>query len=133
MDQIKIENLEIYAYHGVFSEEKEKGQKFYINATMETNLRTAGKTDDLKASTHYGEVALLLHEKMTEQSYDLIERAAEVCAEAVLSAFVALIALALKWNNPTCPSASAISSVVKPLNFMATSALESFSGSIWFA
>ena len=35
MDQIKIENLKIYAYHGVFPEEKEKGQTFYINAILD--------------------------------------------------------------------------------------------------
>ncbi len=103
MDQIKIENLEIYAYHGVFSEEKEKGQKFYINATMETNLRTAGKTDDLKTSTHYGEVALLLHEKMTEKSYDLIERAAEVCAETVLLQFPLVRSITLELRKPEAP------------------------------
>ena len=45
MDQIKIENLEVYAYHGVFPEEKEKGQHFYINATLDADLRKAGKTD----------------------------------------------------------------------------------------
>ena len=103
MDQIKIENLEIYAYHGVFSEEKEKGQKFYINATMETNLRTAGKTDDLTTSTHYGEVALLLHEKMTEKSYDLIERAAEVCAESVLLQFPLVRSITLELRKPEAP------------------------------
>ena len=103
MDQIKIENLEVYAYHGVFPEEKEKGQKFYINATMETDLRKAGRTDDLMASTHYGEVALLLHEKMTEQSYDLIERAAEVCAEAVLLKFPLIRSITLELRKPEAP------------------------------
>ena len=103
MDQIKIENLEIYAYHGVFPEEKEKGQKFYINATLETDLRTAGKTDDLTTSTHYGEVALLLHEKMTEKSYDLIERAAEVCAEAVLLQFPLVRSISLELRKPEAP------------------------------
>ena len=103
MDQIKIENLEIYAYHGVFPEEKEKGQKFYINATLETDLRTAGKTDDLTASTHYGEVALLLHKKMTEKSYDLIERAAEVCAEAVLKEFPLVRSITLELRKPKAP------------------------------
>ena len=103
MDQIKIENLEVYAYHGVFPEEKEKGQKFYINATLETDLRTAGKTDDLTTSTHYGEVALLLHEKMTEKSYDLIERAAEVCAEAVLLQFPLIRSITLELRKPEAP------------------------------
>ncbi len=103
MDQIKIENLEIYAYHGVFSEEKEKGQHFYINSTLDTDLRKAGKTDDLTASTHYGEVALLLHQKMTEQSYDLIERAAEVCAEAVLLRFPLVRSITLELRKPEAP------------------------------
>ena len=103
MDCIKIENLEIYAYHGVFPEEKEKGQKFYINATLDTDLRKAGKTDDLTASTHYGEVALLLQEKMTEQSYDLIERAAEVCAEAVLLQFPLVRSIMLELRKPEAP------------------------------
>ena len=103
MDKIKIENLEIYAYHGVFPEEKEKGQRFYINATLETDLRTAGRTDDLTASTHYGEVALLLHEKMTEKSYDLIERAAEVCAEAVLLQFPLIRSITLELRKPEAP------------------------------
>ncbi len=103
MDQIKIQNLEIYAYHGVFPEEKEKGQPFYINAAMDTDLRLAGQTDDLAASTHYGEVALLLQEKMTECSYDLIERAAEVCAEAVLLRFPLVRSITLEVQKPKAP------------------------------
>ena len=103
MDQIKIENLEIYAYHGVFPEEKEKGQKFYINATLNTDLRKAGITDDLTTSTHYGEVALLLNEKMTEKSYNLIERAAEVCAEAVLLKFPLVKGITLELRKPEAP------------------------------
>ena len=103
MDKIKIENLEIYAYHGVFPEEKEKGQRVFINATLYTDLRKAGKTDDLTASTHYGEVALLLYEKMTEKSYDLIERAAEVCAEAVLLQFPLVRSITLELRKPEAP------------------------------
>ena len=103
MDKIKIENLEIYAYHGVFPEEKEKGQRFFINATLYTDLRKAGKTDDLTASTHYGEVALLLYEKMTQKSYDLIERAAEVCAEAVLLQFPLIRSITLELRKPKAP------------------------------
>lgn len=103
MDKIKIEELEIYAYHGVFPEEKEKGQKFYINATLYTDLRQAGKTDALTASTHYGEVALLLERIMTQQSYDLIERAAERCAEEVLLQFPLIRALDLELKKPKAP------------------------------
>ena len=50
-DEIRIDNLEIFAHHGVFPEEKEKGQLFYINAVLYGDLRQAGKCDDLKLST----------------------------------------------------------------------------------
>ena len=30
MDIIRIDNLEVYAYHGVYDEEKEKGQYFML-------------------------------------------------------------------------------------------------------
>ena len=29
-DQIRIEELEVYAHHGVYPEENEKGQHFYV-------------------------------------------------------------------------------------------------------
>ena len=35
MDQIRIENLRIYAHHGVYAEENEKGQNFYMNAVLD--------------------------------------------------------------------------------------------------
>ena len=84
MDVIKIENLEIYAYHGVFEEEKKKGQHFYLNAELYCDLKKAGNTDSLSDSTHYGEVCLCMQNSMTETSYDLIERACEKTIEDVL-------------------------------------------------
>ena len=34
MDIIRISELEVYAYHGVYADEKEKGQFFYVNADL---------------------------------------------------------------------------------------------------
>lgn len=102
-DEIRIDNLEVYAHHGVFAEEKEKGQHFYVNAVLYTDLRKAGKTDDLKASTHYGEVCVLLEKVLTKQSFDLIETAAEKAAEAVLLSFPNVKALDLELRKPEAP------------------------------
>ena len=102
-DEIRIDNLEIYAHHGVFAKEKEKGQHFYVNAVLYTDLRKAGQSDDLTASTHYGEVCLLMEKVLTEQSYDLIETAAEKTAEAVLLSFPNVKALDLELRKPEAP------------------------------
>ena len=60
MDKIEIKNLEIFANHGVFPEENILGQKFVISATLYTDTRKAGLTDELTASIHYGEVSHML-------------------------------------------------------------------------
>lgn len=111
MDVIKIENLEIYAYHGVFQEEKEKGQKFYINAALSCNLKKAGMSDCLSDSTHYGEVCLQMQKSMTEETYDLIERAAQKTAEDVLLHFPLVDEITLELRKPYAPIPMEFSSV----------------------
>ena len=57
MDKITIQNLEVFAKHGVFPEENVLGQKFVLSAILYTDTRKAGLTDSLEDSTHYGEVS----------------------------------------------------------------------------
>lgn len=52
LDKIKIEDLEVFANHGVFPEENALGQKFLVSAVMYTDTRKAGLTDELTASIH---------------------------------------------------------------------------------
>ena len=80
MDKIKIENLEVFARHGVFPEENKLGQKFLVSAVLYTDTRRAGKTDALSASTDYGEVCRFIDMFMREHTFSLIERAAECLA-----------------------------------------------------
>lgn len=103
MDCIRIENLEVYAYHGVFETEKQTGQKFYINADLKTELKKAGMTDALSDSTHYGEVCLQIKKSMTENSYDLIERAAEQVIEDILGNFPLIKEVTLELKKPYAP------------------------------
>ena len=42
-DEIHVENLEVFANHGVFPEETSLGQKFVISLTMYVDTRKAGK------------------------------------------------------------------------------------------
>ena len=56
MDKITIQNLEVFARHGVFPEENVLGQKFIVTAVLYTDTRAAGKTDELAASIDYGEI-----------------------------------------------------------------------------
>ena len=103
MDQIKIQNLEVFANHGVFPEENVLGQKFLISAVLYTDTRHAGKTDDLAASIHYGEVSQFIVTFMKKNTYKLIERAAECLAEELLMHTAHLEKVELEVKKPWAP------------------------------
>lgn len=103
VDQIKIENLEIYAAHGVFPEETRNGQMFKIDAILYTNLRPAGIKDELTLSTHYGEVCQFMAQFFRENTYLLIEAAAEHLVRALLLKFPLIERVELELKKPHAP------------------------------
>lgn len=102
-DQIKITDLEVFANHGVFSEENKLGQKFLVSAVLYTDTRKAGKTDDLTASIHYGEVSAFITKYMKEHTYQLLERVAEILAEEMLKSISGLCKIDLEIKKPWAP------------------------------
>lgn len=102
-DQIKITDLEVFANHGVFPEENKLGQKFLISAVLHTDTRKAGKTDDLTASIHYGEVSAFITKYMKEHTYQLLERVAETLAEEMLKSISGLCKIDLEIKKPWAP------------------------------
>lgn len=111
MDEIRIEGLEVYAGHGVFGKENREGQPFYVNAVLYTDTRAAGLADDLTLSTHYGEVSCLIYRLLRENTFKLLETAAEKTAEQVLLKFPLLQAVDLEIRKPKAPIGLPFSSV----------------------
>lgn len=103
MDEIRIENLEIYAGHGVFEDENRLGQPFLVDIILYTDTRAAGERDDLSLSTHYGEVSHLVNRFLKEHTYKLIETAAEKTAEQILLHFPLVQSLDLEIRKPKAP------------------------------
>lgn len=103
MDRIKIQNLEVFGHHGVFSEETKLGQKFPVNATMYTNTRAAGYSDDLEKSINYGEVCHFITGYMQNHTFKLIEAVAEHMAQAMLMEYPLLQKLDLEIRKPWAP------------------------------
>lgn len=103
MDRIKIENLELYGNHGVFPEETKNGQMFKIDAVLYADLAPAGKADELTLSTHYGEVCLFIAQFFKENTYKLIEAAAEHLVSALLIQFPGIERIELELKKPHAP------------------------------
>ncbi len=102
-DEIHIENLEVFARHGVFPEENRLGQKFLICLTMYVDSRPAGTTDSLEKSIHYGEVSGFMTKWMQENTYQLIESAAEHLCEELLLQYPLLKGVTLELKKPWAP------------------------------
>ena len=103
MDKIKIKDLEVFANHGVFPEENTLGQKFIVSADLYTDTRKAGKTDDLTASIHYGEVSAFIEMWLKKHTYKLLESAAENLAEELLLKYPGMRAIRLEIKKPWAP------------------------------
>lgn len=103
MDKIYIKNLELFAKHGVFPEENVLGQKFVVSAVLYTDIREAGKSDDLTKSIHYGEVSHQIREYVENHTYKLLERVVEGLAEELLLTVPRLKGIKLEIKKPWAP------------------------------
>lgn len=103
MDKIHIKNLEVFARHGVFPEENVLGQKFVVSAVLYTSTREAGRADDLAKSIHYGEVSRFITEFMEQNTFQLLETAAERLAEELLLNTERLEKICLEIKKPWAP------------------------------
>lgn len=103
MDKIVISNLEVFAYHGVLPEEKQKGQIFLVSAELFLDLRDAGLTDDLEKTVNYAEVCEDICNVMTDEKYDLIEAVAENIASTILLKYDRIKMVKVLISKPEAP------------------------------
>ena len=104
MDKLYLKDVEIFANHGVFNEEKSLGQKFIISLELEVDLREAAAiTNDLTKSVHYGELCHNIEKEFQRKAYDLIETAAEKIAEYVLLNYPLVKACKVLLKKPWAP------------------------------
>ncbi len=103
MDEIRIKQLEVFARHGVFPEENRLGQKFVINAALRTSLRRAGLTDDLTQSMDYGAVCAEIQTFLTQNTFQLLETAAEKLCAHLLQTLPLLDSIVLEIEKPWAP------------------------------
>lgn len=102
-DEINIKGLEVFANHGVYPEENKLGQKFVVNAVLYVDTRKAGLTDDLTLSVNYGTVCHQITEFLTENTYKLIERAAEELARYILVSNPLVCEIDVEIEKPGAP------------------------------
>ena len=103
MDQILVKGLEIFAYHGVNPEEKEEGQRFVLDFTLDVDLALPCRTDCVDDTVSYAKVIKSVTADMLAQKDNLIERAAQRVAQGILDRYARVQSVELTLKKPDAP------------------------------
>lgn len=103
MDQIRIDNLEVFCHHGVYKEENVLGQKFLVDAVLYLNTRNAGLSDEMGDSVSYGDVCRFISSEMKKQNNKLLECVAERLAQGILLTFSLVEKVEIEVKKPWAP------------------------------
>lgn len=103
MDKITIKGLKLFAYHGVNPEEKRDGQNFILDIDYYVNIQNACQNDNLDDTVSYAKVVKLARKVFCEQKFDLIERASQVVADAILDEFEQIFKVEITLKKPEAP------------------------------
>lgn len=68
MSKIFLEDVKIYAYHGVLPEENIIGTYYILNVEIHTDLWDAAASDDLNDTISYADINEIIHDEMKIQS-----------------------------------------------------------------
>ncbi|MBR2214550.1 MAG: dihydroneopterin aldolase [Selenomonadaceae bacterium] len=103
MDEIKLNGLEFFGYHGCLPHEHEIGQLFLVDVSLDIDLKPAGQHDELADTVNYSEIYDLIREIMTGETRKLIEALAEDIAASILQAHPAVCAAHVSVHKPYAP------------------------------
>ena len=70
---IRLNNIQLYAYHGAYEHERELGSNFEFDIAFEADLDKAANSDDLNDTIDYAKVYEQIRAIATEKKYTLIE------------------------------------------------------------
>lgn len=103
MDKISIKGLQLFAFHGVKSEEKRDGQTYVIDIDLHTDLIKPCHSDDINETVDYEKVVKTVQHVFTKERYNLIEKCAEVIADAILDEFKEVQTVEVTLKKPEAP------------------------------
>lgn len=98
-----IDNLEVFANHGLFEEENKLGQKFIFGIECELNYKKAMFSDEMTDSISYADIAEVVVKTATTNTFNLLERLAGEILKNIFTEFSQIENIKLKINKPGAP------------------------------
>ena len=86
--KIRLNNIQLYGWHGVSDDEKRIGQEFEVDVEILLNLTSSIASDDIKKTVDYSELYRFIVSKFSEKKYNLIETLAHNITMSILKEFL---------------------------------------------
>lgn len=110
-DRIFIRGLTLHAYHGIMPHEGRVGQTFTLDLDLDIDLSDAARSDKVKDTASYDQVAECATKAFTGKRFRLIEAAGGAVADAVLAAYPRVSRITVTIHKPHAPIAATFSDV----------------------
>lgn len=100
---IRIKDLKVFGHHGVFQEETDFGQNFFVCVDAYQNIVPAASMDELMLTTNYADMCDHIVKFLTENTYKLIETAAEELSKSILLKYSLINSVVVEIKKPEAP------------------------------
>ena len=110
MDEIVLENINIYAFHGCLKEETRIGSDYIVNLNVKADLKDAAISDRLEDTVNYVDLLKIVNEEMAISS-KLLEHVAERIVSRILRTMKMVNNVQVKVAKQNPPINGNISSV----------------------
>ena len=110
MGIIEIEEMEFYAYHGHYEEERVVGNRFLLDLSIEADCGKAAKSDRIHDALNYQIAYKIIREQMQEKSH-LLENIAKRILDALYENMKDIKKATIKVRKMNPPMGGQIKSV----------------------
>ncbi|MEO1561866.1 MAG: dihydroneopterin aldolase [Pseudomonadota bacterium] len=111
MDHVRVENLCIHGFHGVMPQEREIGQRFYVDMDVLVDTRTYTHDDEYSRAVCYGGLCETAQSVSNSQKFNLIETFADRVATAILERHEAVSEVSVTIRKPSAPIPASLDTV----------------------
>lgn len=107
-DEIFLEGVQLYGFHGVHPEERALGQRFVVDVRVACDLSTAVERDNLDKTVSYSAIYRIVKEVVEGPPRLLLESLAGAIADGILASFPGVQATEVTVRKPGAPVRGAV-------------------------
>lgn len=106
--RITLKNMAFYGYHGHLAREAEKGQPFFVDVVLWTEIEAAARSDSLQDTADFAAVHQLCFEVMEGPRVNLVETLCARILDRLLARFPNVARAEVAIRKPAAPMPGAL-------------------------